>query len=363
MPHPPHQLRTDFEGLVRYLLATLAVVGLVQWPGAGQANQGERFAPQIIIIVDESGSMKGRHRWLIEALPGLGQALVDRNRYDLPDAVEFTVAGFTSSSHELVEQASPVQAADAVSHLRTNGGIEDGYVAIREVLDAHPKNAGGPITVILISDEDRDITDPSLSFESMSSYLAMNGAVLHVVGLARIRCPNQRAGIAVDENGVALRIGTDGLSSCENATAQVVGDYAELAWATGGLIWDLEKIATRPRRQNEPFDLEQLIAGLSDRILMQWPATLSARVGYSPAKPRAGDVVTFDASKSFKGQNDSEAVKWVWDLDGDNAADEFGPVIARSFPKPGQHRIELLVTDNSTPPVTSRKVLYVQIAE
>ena len=365
MLRPFRHIRSCFVGLAHYLVAVLTVIGLVCWPNASLADQGPRFAPQIIVIVDESGSMRGRHDWLMETLPALGQALVERNKYDLPDALEFTLAGFTLRSRELVQQASGIETARAVSYLRTEGGTEDGYVAIREVLDGHPEHGGSPTTVILVSDEDRDVTDPSISLESLSNYLAMKGVVLHVIGSARIKCPSYGAGIALDQNGVALRTGLDGLSSCENATAQVVPDYAELAWATGGLIWDLEQIAPRQRhrRQTKSVDLEQLIAGLSDRILMQWPATLSARVDYWPTRPRAGDVVTFDASKSIASQPGQQITNWAWDLDGDGVVDGYGPMIAKAFIKPGRFRIVLNVTSNSIPPATSRKELHLEIAD
>ena len=60
----------------------VAVAAVVCWSGnviADSGDSGDGFSPQLILVVDESGSMRGRHSWLADALPALGQALNDRN--------------------------------------------------------------------------------------------------------------------------------------------------------------------------------------------------------------------------------------------------------------------------------------------
>ena len=363
MLRPFRHIRSRFVGLTHRLLAVSTVIGLVCWLGASLANQGPGFIPQLILIIDESGSMTGRHAWLMDFVPALGQALTERNKYDSPDDVEFTVAGFTDNTRKLVLHGSKIDATDAVSRLHTDrGSTEDGYVAIREVLDWRSYDYGPPTTVILISDEDRDVTDPDVSLESLAEYLAANGVVVHSVIPAQILCPGRKAGIAIDQYAVALQPDIGGLSTCENAESWIHRDYAELAWSTGGLTWDLGMLVPGSRRQASTETLAQFVAGLSDKILTQWPTTISARIDFSPSKPRPGDVVTFDGSNSFVSQPGREISNWAWDLDGDGAIEEHGAIIARMF-STGRHRIVLEVTDNSTPPATSRKVLYLEIAD
>ena len=352
-------VRSGFGGLAHYLLAVLTVIGLVLWPSPGLAYDG---APQIILVVDESGSMAGRHAWLTDFVPALGQALIERNEYESPVDIEFTVAGFTEDTRNLVLHGSTIDATDAVSRLHTSGSIEDGYVAIREVLERPPNHFGPPTTVILITDEDRDVTDPDVTLASLTEYLVGMGIVVHSIVPAEILCPGRKWGIAIDQYRVALQPDVGGLSTCEDAESWTHQDYAELAWTTGGLTWDLGIVAPRRPRQASTEALEQFVAGLSDWILTQWPATLSARVDFSPAKPRPGDVVTFDASGSFANQPGREVSSWAWDLDGDGAADEQGAIITRIF-STGRYRIVLEVTDNSTPPTVSRKVIHLEIVD
>ena len=212
------------KGLIHYWLNALAIVSLVNLPTVSPAYDGQGFTPRIIVIVDESGSMEGRQSWLEAALLALDQALDERNRNVFPDDIEYTLAGFTEHSRELAQQSSAAEASGAVRYLDTKGGIEDGYVAIHDVLNRHPEFDEVPTTVIMITDEDRDVTDPYISLGSLSQFLAMKDVMLHVVTRARIECTNLgAAAIAIDKNRVALKPGPGGLSICENARVHTFG--------------------------------------------------------------------------------------------------------------------------------------------
>jgi hypothetical protein len=360
LPRPFRHIRSRFACLAQQSLAALAVIGLVGWPSAELEYEGAGFFPQIILIVDESGSMSGDQDWLADFVPALGKALSERNQYDLPAEIEFTVAGFTDDTRNLLMYGSVIEATDAIGRLRADKSIEDGYVAIRELLEERLHRSGSPTTVILITDEDRDVTDPDVTLASLTEYLDWMGIVVHSIIPAEILCPDRKRAIAMDQHDVALQPDTGGLSSCENALRWTHEDYAELAFITGGLTWDLGIFAPGWRRQASVEVLEQAVAGLSDRILTQWPATVSARVNISPAKPLPGDVVTFDGSNSFVSQPGRQIISWAWDLDSDGAADEYGAIVARIFSS-GRHRIVLEVADDATPPVTSRKVIYLEV--
>ncbi len=364
MPRPFRQFGSCFAGLKHYFLAALAVISLSYVPSASPAYEGPTLTPQLVLIVDESGSMQGRHAWLLEVLPTLGQELIKRNKYVFPDNVKFTVAGFTNQIRILIQEGSDIDAARAVSYLRTVGGIEDGYVAIRNVLNRHPEYEDTPTTVILVSDEDRDVTDSDISLASLADYLTMKGVVVHVVVPAQIFCPDRKAGLAVDMYRVALHPGFDGLSTCAGAMTRTYQEYAELAWATGGLVWDLDLVAPGWRKRASLKVLEHFVGGLADRILMQWPTgPLWADIEIWPTTPRRDDVVYFDGSKSFTNQPGRQVSHWAWDLDGDGTVDTYGPTVAGIFATSGRHRIVLEVTDDSNPPTTSRKVLHMEVAD
>ena len=65
---------------------------------------------------------------------------------------------------------------------------------------------------------------------------------------------------------------------------------------------------------------------------------------FAPERPRAGEVVTFDASASF--DVDGRIVKYEWDFDGDGRTDAEGVVVAHAFEEPGEYPVTLTVTDD-----------------
>ena len=357
-------MRSGAAGLLKsWRLVALATV--VCWSGNVIADSGDGFSPHLILVVDESGSMRGRHSWLADAIPALGQALNDRNVNSLPDQTYFTLAGFTTNSRELSKRSSGTDAARAVRALRTDGGTEDGYVAIRDVLRGYlTGNEYSPTTVILITDEDRDETDRELTLASLSNQLVTNGIVVHVVTRARITCPGQRAGIAIDRSRVAVMSGQDEFSTCSDARVKTFRDYVELAHATGGLVWSLDMISGYGGKKPQPETLQQFVDALSDKVIMQWPTgALWADIDHWPENPHAGDVVTFDGSNSLSTQPGGQISDWKWDLDGDGTIDQNGSTVAKIYSAPGRYRVVLYAADNSNPPSVGRRVLFLQISE
>ncbi len=67
-----------------------------------------------------------------------------------------------------------------------------------------------------------------------------------------------------------------------------------------------------------------------------------ARFDFSPAKPKAGEAVTFNASKSF--DPDGEIVRYEWDF-GDGSSG-VGRVVNHTFEKPGRYEVTLKVYDD-----------------
>ncbi|MCX6100757.1 MAG: PKD domain-containing protein, partial [Candidatus Bipolaricaulota bacterium] len=65
---------------------------------------------------------------------------------------------------------------------------------------------------------------------------------------------------------------------------------------------------------------------------------------YSPAAPRAGEAVTFDASASF--DFDGTLVGYAWDFDDDGRSDSTDAVASHVFAAPGHYRVSLSVTDD-----------------
>ena len=99
--------------------------------------------------------------------------------------------------------------------------------------------------------------------------------------------------------------GPGGPSTCEDASVQSFDDYAELAWATGGLVWDLGMIARISERLSASKGLQRVVDVLADHIMTQWPTgSLWTDIAYYPRDPRPGDTVTFDGSGSASNEPD-----------------------------------------------------------
>lgn len=192
----------------------------------------------------------------------------------------------------------------------------------------------------------------------------MHGIVVHAVVRARISCPDQKFGIAIDQNHVAVVPELAGFSTCSDAEVRTFHEYAELAWATGGHVWNLDMIASGRGKQLSPDALQRVVDMLSDRILGQWPTgALHTDIAYWPKNPRPGDVITLDGTNSFSNQPNRQISNWHWDVDGDGTIDQTGPIIANIYSAPGRYRIVLTVVDDSNPPGTGRKALLLQVSK
>lgn len=343
-------------------LAILAA--FILGPTGVLASEDDGFSPHLFVIVDESGSMKGRQSWIAEAIPALQKALDERNVNTLPDQIDFTLAGFTTHPRELAQRASDTEAAQAVNALRTNGGTEDGYVAIRNVLSEYLASVDyAPTTVILITDEDRDVTDRDLTLNGLADQLVLNGIVVHTVIRARVKCPDRTKGIGVDQNRVAVTVEKGSLSTCSDARTLTIDEYAELAWATGGLVWSLDALVFGPE-QARLDALVQFVDALSHHVIAQWPTgILWTNIEYWPKNPSSGSTVTFDGSSSVSNKPDRQIIRWSWDFDGDGTVDQDGPIVANVFSAPGRYRVTLEIEDDSNPSSTGRKVLLLQVSE
>jgi hypothetical protein len=238
-----------------------------------------RAAPHVIVIVDESGSMEGKHGWIEDVLSELRVA-VARDVESAADArLRLTFAGFTRHSRMIAVEATldADSARRSVRKLIARGGTEDGLAALVEVLSDLPMVAGDPTLILLITDEDRDVVDPSLSFEVLSEYLVETGTLLHLATRSHLTCrhhqsaapdsefieqPEVEQAVAVDRNDMAFILREDGFAECPNARSAVYENYAELAWGTKGLVWDLGYLVLSDERGQRTRELlGSLLAG------------------------------------------------------------------------------------------------------
>lgn len=213
-------------------------------------------AADIVFLIDESGSMAGEHAWLGSMVSTLDAQLTGagetNNNYGL---VGFGCSsGHTGCSSAQTAHAHTVGSSDwgsaadlslATGGLNTSGGTEDGWQAIDYAL-SHYTFSGGALNFILITDEDRDNRDSSLTYNSILAELTAAGAMLNVVVDGQL---GSAAGMAVGIDSTDTAYVADGSGGYTTSTAGPVSgygttrtDYMDLAWATGGATWDLNQL-------------------------------------------------------------------------------------------------------------------------
>lgn len=241
----------------------------------------------MVVAIDESGSMSSWQGFVGSYVNNLDTVLtsqgVTTNQFGL---VGFGGASYTSTaaneagretgsalyrSFNLVSPTSGLFggaanfSAVSGSQLVVNGGTEDGYRAIDYLLRNYTFRSSAGASVFLVTDEDRDNdtgnlptgsalpTDGVLAKTHVQNELATKKIVLHSVSNQRLFDKDGNAAIAVvgatPATGTAYVKKSDGSVvavtggySIGYASGTTVGDYAELALASGGTVMDISEI-------------------------------------------------------------------------------------------------------------------------
>ena len=215
----------------------------------GETKQGTGLAADVIVAMDESGSMSGEQAWIAQAITMVDAGLQAENvGVQLPN--KYGIVGFSSYSPRIlsVDGENFVGINDfnkIASRLRIAGGIEDGWKAISVALNGLPLRDELPKNVILVTDEDRDNTDSSISYDSIKANLEETNSILNAVVNARFHCDDGRDALGMDSigNGYVIEPGGE-YSVCKGASAtsiwpRIIRDYVNLAMENGGAAWDL----------------------------------------------------------------------------------------------------------------------------
>lgn len=221
----------------------------------------------IIILVDESGSMSGEHAWISGMVSSLETALVaggvEDNRYGVVGFGNInhdTAGGNSQDPHtHLLDGAAWGVASDITAKMTPGfdlyGGYEDGWDAIEFALANYGFRSDAAVNLILITDEDREAKWATATTNAqMETLLAKYGALLNVV------VNNPFYGTAGATGALASALGVDSDLNAYYADGSggftsslgdgVVGngyldtetEYVALALANGGAAWDLNKL-------------------------------------------------------------------------------------------------------------------------
>lgn len=199
----------------------------------------------IVVVVDESGSMSGEHAWLGGMIDNLNTNLIAAGVTD----AKFALVGYGNSAvvpRTLTDftTVAGFQAAD--NGLVINGGTEDGYAGINYAMNNLSFRAGAAQNYILVTDEDRDNTNAALTYASILQALQARGALLNVV----VDNPFTASGTALGIDNAGFGYKADGAGGFTQVAGGVAGngdgttetDYVALALASGGAAWDLNQL-------------------------------------------------------------------------------------------------------------------------
>lgn len=236
-------------------------------------TQATQDAADIVLVIDESGSMITEQEWLLVMVPFLESTLVANGVGDGDVKNRYCVIGFGSfgdlrPGHFRAVDGEPCftadRFADAQSQLITAGLREDGYEAIKFGLDNIPFRESPFIAknVILVTDEGRTVIDEGedITRESIQAELKASDILLNVVVFADYELVNDtnRTVIGVDARGVSLILEPNGgfsetnqsvhITKAEKNTAE---DYVDLAVSLGGAAWALRILRESAINLNE----------------------------------------------------------------------------------------------------------------
>ena len=220
-------------------------------------------AADIIFVVDESGSMAMEHEWLRTEVDLLDRGLQLRgvgvgSRRNL-----FALVGFGRNSRNgiagivISPLATPEEFVRASADLMLSGLFEDGYSAIDHALRNIQPRADTARQVILITDEERDILRSDLTRDVIAERLAASGFILNAVvnqGFLYDSQNDRSFALGLSGNGTAYYLDETSPDLFATSSGGIVNpsplfgfettveDYVELAFAVGGLAWDLNQL-------------------------------------------------------------------------------------------------------------------------
>jgi RHS repeat-associated protein len=255
--------RVFFDGLVsstNISARLFAPSGTLVFNTAANGNFGPFFLPEsgtYRLNLDAPGDVFGQYGFVLHNLANAAHPAANGDIAGtldqqlgsdlfLVDAAAGETLVFTPDTDLFVGTAQQVSVA--TRSLVAFGNIEDGYQAIDTGLRLDAFREGAAVNVVLLTDENRDVLDPSLTFDSTFSSLQGIGAMINGIHDAQFRDGGGRAALGVDSHGVAYV--ADGAGGFIAATGGVFvtgreetkEDYVDLEWALGGAAWDVGQL-------------------------------------------------------------------------------------------------------------------------
>lgn len=202
----------------------------------------------LVVIMDESGSMSGEQNWIKSAVTGLDALLIGLGH----TGHRYASVGFSVGSGPGLTRVFDVGGAGTpfgtVAQFQgigysTSGGTEDGWAGI-DVANGLGFRPEARRNYILVTDEDRDNSNRSLDYTGTLNSLLLSHTQLNSVVNASFECGGVRAlGVGKNMTGY-IADGSGSYTECAGARVisgygTTVSDYVNLALDSGGAAWDL----------------------------------------------------------------------------------------------------------------------------
>ncbi len=215
----------------------------------------------IVVVMDDSASMGFAQQFSSQLMndidnalkgAGIGATAAGGNQYGL-----LAYGGFNTTNTPgpvlLGTPGSlfgtPAQYAAGINTLQALGAVEDGYLAIDYALDNYPFRAQAEKFIILVTNEDRDIVDPTKTYASVLAKLKAKDVLLDGIVSADFFAPGNIPALALDSlDNAYIADGSGGFTVTPNGTASsfffdtTIPDYVDLIHETGGIAGDINQI-------------------------------------------------------------------------------------------------------------------------
>ena len=328
------------------------------------ANAWSKDAHRIDIMFDTSGSMRGARQSLISTVQTLAWSLVLAAEQDEISGVTLSLSGFCENAEQIQVAGRDVfdvtQWTDAARALDELGrgckGDEDGLNALDATLRARP--AGRPGHLLLITDEPRSVVHKDINVIELLRSLYDRRLVLDAMLNVQVRCGDGRRALGLTQGAIGY-VATDSgrFDQCTGARiahtpSSVVSDYASMAIASGGSIWDVSVLGyVHQRRDDGPSMIDVMAQSYTSNVLnrARWQSAASdfmARPLASTTRVMVGEALLLDGQSSVGARSDLGVLDWHWDVDGDGSIDHFGPNASHTFHAAGVFPLTLNVVDS-----------------
>ena len=265
----------------------------------------KRKAADIVLIVDDSGSMAEAHSWIPSAAAALEDALqlaeigTIENLPNKYYVVRFGLAGGSRSEVVTVSGSAALESTQVAAAMETfteEGNAEDGYEAIERALSIKELRSHEDVALnlALVTDEPRDPLDApagtELSLTDIREKLLKRNATLNLLGKFNFASTEISGKIAaIDYVGHIHLVNETTVSTAgfqnmkktsmtlKDPTYQYNDDscrsfvvYAPLAMSTGGAVWNLGVIETTEENDEERVAFTKTLARIKvEEVLMR----------------------------------------------------------------------------------------------